>query len=212
MPLPKDNLFYGISLTEEQKEYADSIYDNLFTGCQARAGSGKTTVAIGAAKIRGKETHYIFPTVQEKAMGFTTGDVRQKESKYLRPLLDALVEIGENPTQAIIGEPTKWGKQDSGWIHAYSCNYMRGGNIKDATVIIDESQNFTKAELRTILTRIHDSCHVVLMGDFNQCDISEKLSGFLPYLMHYSTEPYTKVCELTKNFRGLISARAETLL
>jgi predicted ribonuclease YlaK len=88
---------------------------------------------------------------------------------------------------------------------------MRGGNIKNAIVVIDEAQNLTKDELRTILTRIHDSCHVVVMGDFKQCDIDQKKSGFLHYLEHYRTESYTLVCELTKNFRGLISAHAECI-
>ena len=215
MPLPNNTMFYGMNLTDEQMTYGNSITDKLVTFVQARAGSGKTTVAVGTAKIMlgkdFKDLHYIFPTVKEKALGFTTGDQKQKESKYLTPLHDALVSINENPSQAIIGEPTKWGKPDSGWIHAYSHNYMRGGNIKNAVVIIDEAQNLTKSELRTILTRIHDSCHVVVMGDVNQCDIDPKQSGFYAYLMHYSTESYAQIVQLTKNFRGVISARAETL-
>ncbi len=213
MPLPKSaELFYGLRLTEEQRIYADSIHDNLFTGCQARAGSGKTTVAVGVAKILGKPLHYIFPTDKEKALGYTTGNQQQKESKYLRPLHDALIEIKENPSQAIINEDdVKQMKLGTGWIYAYSHNFMRGGNIKNSTVIIDEAQNLTINELKTILTRIHDSCHVIMIGDFNQCDINPKLSGFLPYIEHYRTEPYFKLCELTKNFRGVISAHAETI-
>lgn len=215
MPLPNDTMFYGMTLSDEQHIYGDSIVDNLVTYCQARAGSGKTTVAIGTAKImlgrEFKSVHYIFPTVKEKALGFTTGDQKQKESKYLTPLYDALHAINENPIEAIIGEPTKWGKQDSGWLYAYSHNYMRGGNIKTAIVIIDEAQNLTKDELRTILTRIHDSSHVVVVGDWKQCDIDIKTSGFIPYLEHYRPTQYTLVTELTKNFRGVISAHAETL-
>lgn len=211
MPLPKNTMFYGLKLTDEQKVYADSIYDKLFTGVQARAGSGKTTVAVGTARLMGKDVHYIFPTVQEKALGFTTGDVKQKEAKYLRPLYDALEAIGENPMQAIVGDDPRQQKKGTGWVHAYSHNYMRGGNIKDSVVIIDEAQNLTMLELRTILTRIHDNCHVVLAGDKNQCDIDPKKSGFIPYLTHYSTESYFQLVELTKNFRGRISAHAETL-
>jgi predicted ribonuclease YlaK len=238
MPLP-ETLFYGLNLTTEQLIYGDSIVDNMFTGVKARSGAGKTTVAVGTAKLIGKPLHYIFPTVQEKALGFTTGDQRAKESKYLTPLMDALIEIGENPFQAIISPlntkekdeleevydkiKTKKNKhkvknpkvielkEGDPWVHAYSHNFMRGGNLKNCTVIIDEAQNLTKAELRTILTRIHDSCHVVLMGDPNQCDIDPKKSGFVAYIEHYRTESYAQICELTKNFRGRISAHAETL-
>lgn len=78
-------------------------------------------------------------------------------------------------------------------------------------MFIDEAQNLTKKELRKILTRIHDSCHVFLIGDPDQCDIDPKKSGFVAYLNHYSTESYAQICELTKNFRGRISAHAESL-
>jgi phosphate starvation-inducible PhoH-like protein len=210
MPLPQSaELFFGLRLTEEQKIYANSIYDNLFTGVQARAGSGKTTIALGVAKILGKPTHYIFPTVQEKALGYTTGDERQKESKYLAPLYDGLVKIGEQPIKAIYNELTA--KTGTGWVHPHSVHFERGRNYEDCTIIIDEAQNLTKNELKTILTRVHDNCHVVLMGDMNQCDIDPKKSGFHAYLYHYSTEPYFQMCYLTKNFRGAISSHAETL-
>lgn len=213
MPLPQSaELFYGLNLTDEQIIYADAICDRLVVFCQARAGSGKTTVAVGVAKILNKPMHYIFPTVEEKALGFSAGDVKTKEAKYLTGLYDAITEIGESPMQAIKHDDNKSLKQGTGWIEAYSHNYMRGGNIKNSTVIIDEAQNLTKKELRKILTRIHDTSHVVVMGDFRQCDIDPKLSGFLPYLEHYRTTSYSQVCELTKNFRGVISAHAETLV
>jgi phosphate starvation-inducible PhoH-like protein len=210
MPLPKSaELFFGIPLTDEQRVYADTIYDKLVTFVNARAGSGKTTVAVGVAKIIGKPLHYIFPTVEEKALGYTTGDVRQKESKYLTPLYDALVAIGDDPMKAIISETNM--KYGNAWVKPYSHNYMRGSNLKDVTVVIDEAQNLTKRELKRILTRIHDSCHVVIMGDVNQCDIDPKQSGFLPYLEHYRGQDFVGICELTKNFRGVISSHAEIL-
>jgi phosphate starvation-inducible PhoH-like protein len=239
MPLPQSaELFFGLRLTDEQKVYADSGFDNLFTGCHAVSGSGKTTVATGVAKLLGKELHYIFPTVEEKALGFSTGDIKAKESKYLTPLYDALLEIGENPMRAIftqvheekqdeilelkiekqrkknkykIKNPVYVPKEGDPWVHAYSHNYMRGSNLKDCVVIIDEAQNLTKRELRKILTRCHDSCHVFLIGDPNQCDIDPKKSGFMPYLMHYEGQSFAKICTLTNNFRGRLSAWAEEL-
>lgn len=213
MPLPKSaELFYGINLTEEQKIYVDSFCDNLTTWVQARSGSGKTTVGVGTAKAMQKKLHYIFATVEEKALGFTTGDAQEKESKYLAPLYDALEAIGEDPSKAIldINNP-KALKQGEWWVKAYSHNYMRGGNILDAYVIIDEAQNLTKRELRKILTRIHDSCHVAIIGDPNQCDIDPKQSGFIQYLKHYEGQSFANVCVLTKNFRGVISSHAELI-
>jgi phosphate starvation-inducible PhoH-like protein len=212
MPLPTHTMFYGINRTNEQRIYGDSIVDNLVTFCQARAGSGKTTIAVGTSKIMLDANftcmHYIFPTVKEKVLGYTPGDQSEKESKYLIPLKDALIAIGDDPAKVIFSDKEF---RPHAWVHAYSHNFMRGGNIKNAIVIIDEAQNLTREDLRTILTRIHDSCHVVVMGDYKQCDIDPKKSGFLPYLTHYEPETYTQVCQLTKNFRGVISAHAETM-
>lgn len=212
MPLPQSaELFFGLRLTEEQKTYGDSIVDKLVTFVQARAGSGKTTIPVGVAKALNKQLHYIFPTVEEGALGFTTGDVKAKESKYLTPLYDAITAIGEVPYQCIHVEDPKAQKKNAAWIHAYSHNYMRGGNLKDCIVFIDEAQNLTKKELRKILTRCHDSCHVVVAGDIYQCDIKPETSGFIPYLTHYEGQTFAQICNLTKNFRGVISAHAETL-
>lgn len=209
MPLPKSaELFFGLRLTKEQKTFANSIYDNIITGCQARAGSGKTTVAVGVAKILGKPTHYIFPTVQEKALGYTTGDEKQKESKYLAPLYDALIKIGDNPDKAIV---SKSEFRPHAWVHPHSVHFERGRNYEGCTIIIDEAQNLTKNDIKTILTRCHDNCNIIIMGDINQCDIDSKKSGFHPYLNHYSTESYFQLCHLTKNFRGVVSAHAEAL-
>jgi predicted ribonuclease YlaK len=216
MSLPKDNMFYDIPLTDEQRIYANSIWDTPVTFVQARAGSGKTTTAVGTAKImigscgdKFKALHYIFPTVKEKILGFTTGDAEEKESKYLIGLKDALIEIGDSPEKVIY---SKKEFRPHAWVMAYSHNFLRGGNIKNSIVLIDEAQNLTIFELMTILTRVHDSCHVVIAGDWKQCDIGTRLSGFLPYLEHYRPTQFTNVVELTQNFRGVISAHAETIL
>jgi phosphate starvation-inducible protein PhoH len=215
MPLPKSaELFYNIKLTNEQKEYADAIFDKNVVFVNARSGSGKTTVAVGCAKITGKTLHYVFPTVEEGALGFSRGSVQEKEAKYITPLLDALEAIGESPSKAIYNEDDMQQlKQGTAWVKAYSHNYMRGSNIKDSVIIIDESQNLTKKELKRILTRIHDSCTVIVIGDSNQCDLKNpKDSGFMAYLDHYSITDFTSVCELTINFRGKISSHAEVLV
>lgn len=212
----RNTVFYGLTLTEEQEVYADAVESKakkvIFS--KARAGSGKTTIPIGVVKLTGKTLHYIFPTVEEGALGYSKGSTREKESKYLTPLYDALEVIKESPAKAIYNEEdVKSGKEGTQWIYAYSHNYMRGSNLKDCFIIIDEAQNLTKKELKRILTRIHDSCTVIVMGDPNQCDLKNpKDSGFIPYLEHFAIKDYTSIIELTKNFRGLISSHAEELV
>jgi phosphate starvation-inducible protein PhoH and related proteins len=213
MGLPKSaELFYGLNLTEEQREYLDSIFDNQLTIVNAKAGTGKTTLAVGAAKIIGKPLYYVFSPVEEDALGYTPGEVEEKEAKYLVPLLDALKEIKEDHRFALYREDNPEHIRKVAWVHAKSHVFVRGSNIKNATVIIDEAQNFTRGELKKTLTRLHDTCKVIVIGHDGQIDLENpEKSGFVPYLEHFEDEPYAKVVELTKNFRGKLARHADEL-
>lgn len=213
MPLPETaELFYGLSLTEEQRIYVDSIFDNQLTIVNARAGTGKTTLAVGAAKVLGKPLVYTFSPVEEKTIGFTPGGTEEKESKYITPLIDALSEIGEDPRLALYREDNPDFMNKQTWVTAKSHVFMRGTNIKDSTLIIDEAQNLTRGDLKKVLTRVHESTTVIMIGHDGQIDLpSPSKSGFTPYLEHFRNEPYAKVVELTKNFRGELAKHADEL-
>lgn len=213
----RDTLFFGFrdKLTREQEEYLDSIYDNRVTFVNARSGSGKTTMAVGVAKLLNQPLVYIFAPVEEDKMGFRPGDQREKEAEYLQPLKDALLEINDNPEQAIydpeVTEKAKNG-EDTSWVFPMSHIFARGTNIKNCTVIITEAQNFTRGELKKILTRIHDSCTVIVEGHEGQIDLEDpRKSGFLPYMNHFAEESYVDTVRLTVNFRGEISRKADEL-
>lgn len=215
MPLPKDNLLFGFAskLTHEQKEYVDSIYDNQVTIVNACAGSGKTTLAVAVAKVLKKELLYIFSPVEESVLGFTPGDVFDKESKYTTPLKDALLEINEEPDRAIVSKDNIQNiKNGTAWVTPISHVFARGTNIKNKFVILDESQNFTRGELKKVLSRIHDDCKVVIIGHDKQCDLKNPAkSGFVPYIEHLRNEDYVKICKLTRNFRGRLATKADEL-
>lgn len=213
----EDTLFFGMAdkLTREQRDYLNAIYTSKITFVNARSGSGKTTLAVGAAKLLGQPLVYIFAPVEEGKMGFRPGDQREKEAEYLQPLKDALLEIGEDPFQAIhdpeIAEKAKNGV-DNSWVFPMSHIFARGTNIKNATVVITEAQNFTRGELKKILTRIHDSCTVIVEGHDGQCDLpNPNKSGFVPYMKHFENEDYVSCVKLTVNFRGEISRKADEL-
>jgi phosphate starvation-inducible protein PhoH and related proteins len=216
MPLPKHaELFFGLGpkLTEEQREYLDSIFDNQLTIVNARSGTGKTTLAVGAAKIIGKPLVYIFAPVEEGRMGFRPGTQAEKEREYLQPLKDALIEIGEDPMQVVYNEEDiNVIKSGKAWVYPKSHVFARGTNIKDSTVIISETQNFTKSELKKVLTRIHDNCRVILEGHVGQIDLNDvHKSGFQPYIHHFKDKPYAKVVELNWNFRGRLANDADEI-
>lgn len=213
MPLPQSaELFYGLNLTEEQKVYADSIFDNQLTIVNAPSGTGKTTIAVGVAHILQMPLVYTFSPVEERVLGASPGTIEEKESKYITPLIDALEEIGEDPRFAIYREEDPELIQNQSWVTAESHVFMRGSNIKDSVLIIDEAQNMTRGEIKKVLTRVHDSTKVVLIGHDGQCDLRKReKSGFIPYLNHFKDEPYAQVCELTKNFRGVLATKADEL-
>lgn len=216
MPLPKDNLFFGLAkkLTDEQREYADSIFDNQITFVNAMSGSGKTTIAVGCAKILKRDLIYIFSPTEERKLGYSTGSIEDKERKYITPLIDALLEINEMPDRAIISEDNIENvKNGNAWVKPMSHIFARGSNIKgNKLVILDEAQNFTRGDLKKILTRIHDDVKVVVIGHSLQCDLDNpKKSGFEAYIEHFRNEEYAKICHLTKNFRGRLSTHADLL-
>ncbi|WP_405101456.1 PhoH family protein [Oceanobacillus sp. FSL H7-0719] len=216
MPLPKDNLLFGYAdkLTDEQREYVDSIFDNQLTIVNARSGTGKTTLAVACARIIGKELLYVFSPVEESSLGFTPGSVEEKEAKYTQPLKDALLEINEDPDRVIKREDNIDNeKQGNTWVEAKSHVFARGTNIKNKVVILDEVQNFTKSELRKILTRIHDDCTVIMIGHTGQIDLDRPQdSGFAPYIEHFKKKEYAHVCELNWNFRGRLANDADELI
>src|SRR5690606_37220307 len=149
MGLPKDNLLFGFApkLTDEQREYVDSIFDNKVTIVNAKAGTGKTTLAVAVAKLLDKPMYYTFAPVEEDALGYTPGDVEEKESKYIVPLIDALTEIREDPRLAIYRDSNPDFINEGAWVVAKSHVFMRGTNLKNCTLIIDEAQNMTRGDL-----------------------------------------------------------------
>lgn len=213
MPLPQSaELFFGLDLTDEQRKYADSIFDNQLTIVNAPAGTGKTTIAVGCALILGKPLVYTFSPVEERVLGATPGTLEEKEAKYITPLLDALEEIGEDPRFALYREEDLDLIKEQAWVTAKSHVFMRGSNIKDSVLIIEESQNMTRGELKKILTRVHDSTKVIMIGHDGQCDLKKpEKSGFIPYIEHFKDEDYVGVCELTINHRGILANRADEL-
>jgi predicted ribonuclease YlaK len=215
MPLPKNNLLFGFEpkLTNEQREYVDSIFDNQLTIVNAKSGTGKTTLAVACAKIIGKPLVYVFSPVQEKAMGFRPGSQQDKEREYYQPLVDALLKINEVPARVMYDEDNPDAlKAGHVWCYPKSHIFARGTNIEDCTVIIDECQNFTRNELKKLLTRIHDNCTVIMIGHVGQIDLDRpEKSGFAPYIEHFQDEPYCKTLELTVNFRGKLAQHADEL-
>lgn len=220
-----DHIFYGLSLDEEQKEFRDSIwsddYDIIFVN--AKSGSGKTLLAVATSVLMcecGKYNGIIYLSaagVHEYKQGYLPGTLEEK-SKYLHePLRQALIRIGYNPDRVIYSDSNiSAQKNGSAFITAMTDSFVRGVNIGSVDsrviLIVDEAQNYTKGGLQTVLTRINEGSKAVIIGHDGQCDLKyTQDSGFVRYLEHFRPKDRCKICTLTKNYRGWVSAWADEL-
>lgn len=214
-----DNQFYGFKLDNEQKIFRDAIWsqdvDIVFVN--SKAGVGKTFVAAGTANLlvaygRYKNIVYIMSPYGERKQGWLPGTLTEKSSVYFEAFYQALIECGVNPNIAINDESMVNQKNGTGYITCITDTFLRGTNLNDAVIIIDEAQNYTTEQLKKVLTRIGDKSKVVVMGHDLQCDLDKPdNSGFIRYLNHFNGTKRCVICELVTNHRGWISRHADEL-
>lgn len=210
-------LFYGLNLDEEQKAFRDTIYNpkTKIIMCNAKAGTGKTTISVGVANLMVQYglydgIVYIASPTNEQRQGYLPGDQEEKSAPYMEPLVEALYTIGLIPNQVMISESNIEAlKNGTAYIQFTVDTYLRGCNFENKIVIIDEAQNFYGANLKKTLTRIHDSCKVIIIGHSEQCDLYKhpENSGFSQYLNAFKDmdDERLAICNLTINHRGWIS-------
>ena len=211
--------FYGMSLDEEQLNFANTIWnpdiDIIF--CNAKAGTGKTTVATGVANLLVQHRFfnnivYIMSPYGERTQGWLPGTITEKSSVYFEAFYQALLNCNVNPHTAINDESMVNQKNGTGYITCITDTYLRGTNLNDAVIIIDEAQNYTLAQLQKTLTRVGTRAKVIVIGHDLQCDLrNPEESGFTRYLNHFAEEERAAVCELFTNHRGWISQHADAI-
>ena len=211
--------FYGLILDEQQEKFVSAILElkKTIVFCNAKAGTGKTTLAMGAANILVHDNRneldgivYIVSPYGEQKQGYLPGSVTEKSEVYFEPAYQAILTCNMNPYADICTESMTARKKGTGYIKLLTHTFLRGVNLENKVIILDEAQNFTVEELKKVLTRIHDTCKVIVVGHAGQIDISGR-SGFARYIQHFSTADRCEVCELTVNHRGWLSSYADNL-
>jgi len=137
-----------------------------------KAGCGKTMLAIAAGleQTIGIDNKYsrliVSRPVQPmgKDIGFLPGTLEEKMSPWLRPIQDNLQFLMGNDKITLDLYMQK------GVIEIEAITYIRGRSISNAYIIIDEAQNLTAHEIKTIITRVGENSKVVLTGDIEQID------------------------------------------
>lgn len=146
------------------------------------AGTGKTYLAVACAvealeADRVERIMLVRPAVEAgEKLGFLPGDLSQKIDPYLRPLYDALYEmLGFELVDKLI---------EKNVIEIAPLAFMRGRTLNNAFIILDESQNTTREQMKMFLTRIGFGSTAVITGDTTQVDLPRGTTSGLAQAMH----------------------------
>ena len=170
--------------TLNQKIFYDIIsedYTQLIL-CHGIAGTGKTYVSVYKALQdvlrRGTPYHKLIvinPTVDvgsEDRLGFLPGELSSKIQQYNESTFTILDKIiGKEKANKMISD----GKLEIGVV-----NFLRGCNLENCYVILDEAQNVSPMQIKTLVTRLDENCKMIIQGDLSQCD-KYKTNGVTNY-------------------------------
>ena len=162
---------------KNQRLYLDRMHKHEVNFGIGPAGTGKTYLAVAAAidaLLNEKVDRIILirPAVEAgEKLGFLPGDLSQKVDPYLRPLYDGLYEmLGIERTEKLLA---------NGIVETAPLAYMRGRTLNNSFIIVDESQNTTKEQMKMVLTRMGFNSYLVINGDLTQIDLPKNITSGL---------------------------------
>ena len=188
--------------TLNQKVFHDIISekDTQLVLCHGIAGTGKTYVSIYKAlqDVLRRGTPYdkliiINPTVDvgnEDKLGFLPGELQAKIQQYNESTFTILDKI--------IGKARAGKMIQDNKIEIGVLNFLRGTNLENCYVILDEAQNVSPMQIKTLMTRISDSCKMIIQGDMSQCD-KYKTNG----VTNYEKSGFYDVWNRLQNVKGV---------
>jgi phosphate starvation-inducible PhoH-like protein len=175
-------------LTPKQVELLKTLRDKdtKMVFISGPAGTSKTFTSILAGlhlinEKRVSEIIYVRSAVEssDSKLGFLPGEMDDKLSPYIQPLIDKLEELLQR------SDIEKLKKEER--IHGFPINFLRGLNWNAKVIVADEAQNMTKKELVTLITRVGEFSKLYICGDPDQSDINGK-SGFTQIMNIFDDE------------------------
>lgn len=170
--------------SENQKKLVNSIKDKEVTICDGLAGCGKTFLSCAEALrlLKNNFPHYkkivivkSVATLKDEELGYLKGSVDEK----LEPVMYSFT----GNFKKLIGDELYEKLKVNKLIEELPIAYLRGVTLSDCIVIIDETQNISIENMRTIMTRIGENTKYVILGDIKQIDIKNKKNSSLERIM-----------------------------
>lgn len=214
---------FGIEARNAEQSFAFEVLNDpevKLVAVTGKAGTGKTLLALASALRQKADYRQILlarPIIalSNQDLGFLPGDAKDKISPYMQPLFDNLnvikhqFEQGSNDSKKI----EEMLKNDELSIEALA--FIRGRSLSDMYCIIDEAQNLTPHEVKTIITRAGENTKMIFTGDIQQIDhpYLDASSNGLVYLIDKMKEQdlFAHV-NLVKGERSKLSELASNLL
>ena len=214
---------FGIEPRNAEQAFAMNVLlddDIKLVALTGKSGTGKTLLALAAALHKNENYKQILlarPIVAlaNKDLGFLPGDEKQKIAPYMQPLFDNLNVIKHNFSYQgkEIRQIEEMQKNDQLVIEALA--YIRGRSLSETFFIVDEAQNLTPHEIKTIITRAGEGTKIVFTGDIQQIDSPylDMFSNGLVYMIDrmHGQNVFAHI-NLVKGERSFLSELASNLL
>jgi PhoH-like ATPase len=223
VPLHECGNVWGIRPRNREQNFAlDALLDEKikFVSLMGKAGTGKTLIALAAGlkrTVSDREFRRLIvarPTISMgKELGFLPGSLEEKLGPWMQPIHDALEMLGD----LNMGHESRRSSDllRNGTIVVEALSYIRGRSIANQFMIVDEAQNLTPLEAKTILTRVGSGTKIILTGDPYQIDnpyVDAASNGFTYVVNRFRDQAIAAHVELSQGERSELAETAANIL
>ncbi|WCK53108.1 PhoH family protein [Aneurinibacillus sp. Ricciae_BoGa-3] len=216
-----DEMVWGVKPRNAQQKMALELLMNKnipLVTLTGKAGTGKTLISLAAGLMQTEDEHVYKkllvarPVVPlGKDIGYLPGEKEEKLRPWMQPIYDNLEYLFNTKKSGDLDKILA----GLGSIQVEALTYIRGRSIPEQFIIIDEAQNLTKHEAKTILTRVGENSKIVLMGDPQQIDhpyLDEVNNGLTYVVEMFKEQKISGHVNLEKGERSSLAQMAADLL